>query len=135
MTGNGRGRLTSLGVWFAVIIAVAGGTLIAARSLIDGFGEEVTSTLAGRADPAEVYDPVAAGEPLPTGFRQIVWRDQIEPVYDPVFTRAASVDWPPTSLVVGVAGAESAKAYPVTQLNSREMVIDSLEGIPILVTW
>jgi hypothetical protein len=37
--------------------------------------------------------------------------------------------------VIGVAGTNSAKAYPVTHLNQREMVVDSLEGIPILVTW
>jgi hypothetical protein len=37
--------------------------------------------------------------------------------------------------VIGVAAAETAKAYPVTHLNSREMVIDSLDGIPILVSW
>ena len=39
------------------------------------------------------------------------------------------------SLQATLAGETEAKAYPVTHLNSREMVIDSLEGIPILVTW
>ncbi len=85
--------------------------------------------------PPDLYDPVAAGEELPNGYRRSLARDQIPPVYDPEFTAASGVDWPSDSLVIGVAGKESAKAYPVNHLSSREMVIDSLEGIPILVTW
>ncbi len=85
--------------------------------------------------PADTYDPVKAGETLPSGFRQLLGRDQIAPVYDPAFTPGSKVDWPGESLIIGIAGAETAKAYPVTHLNRREMVIDSLEGIPILVTW
>ncbi len=87
------------------------------------------------ADPQLTYDPVAAGEDLPAGYRQLLARDQIAPIYDPEFTGAGSVDWPADMLVIGVAGERDAKAYPVTPLNQREMVIDSLEGIPILVTW
>ena len=81
------------------------------------------------------HDPVAAGDELPRGFRQIVPRDQIEPVYEPTFTDATSVDWPDDSLVVGVEGVNETKAYPLTHLNSREMVIDDIEGTPILVSW
>ncbi len=88
-----------------------------------------------RIDPTEVYDPVRAGELAPPGFRQLLDRDQILPVYDPVFTSAGLVDWPAGMLVIGVSGEQTAKAYPVTHLNQREMVIDSLEGIPLLVTW
>ena len=86
-------------------------------------------------DITTVYDPEVAGEPLPQGYRQLLGRDQIEPVYEPEFTSADQVDWPPDSLVIGVAGSETAKAYPVTHLNQREMVIDHLEGMPILVSW
>ena len=88
-----------------------------------------------RNDPTEVYDPVRAGEPTPPGYRQLLDRDQILPVYDPVFTSANLVDWPAGMLVIGIAGEETAKAYPVTHLNQREMVIDSLEGTPLLVSW
>jgi hypothetical protein len=34
-----------------------------------------------------------------------------------------------------VSSGSEAKAYPVSFLNRREMVIDSINGIPILVTW
>ena len=88
-----------------------------------------------RADPFATYDPVRAGETLPDGYRQLLARDQIAPIYDPVFTSPSQVDWPGDMLVIGIAGESEAKAYPVTHLNQREMVIDSLEGIPVLVTW
>lgn len=88
-----------------------------------------------RTDPNDVYDPVRAGETVPSGYRKLLDRDQILPVYNPVFTSADLVDWPAGMLVIGVSGEETAKAYPVTHLNQREMVIDSLEGIPLLVTW
>jgi hypothetical protein len=90
---------------------------------------------ADRADPEEVYDPTEDSASLPDGYRQLLDRDQIEPVYEPRFTDVEAVDWPDDSLVIGVAGEEDSKAYPVTLLNSREMVIDDIEGIPILVSW
>ena len=39
------------------------------------------------ADPDEVYDPVRVGETLQRGFRQLLRRDAILPVYDPTFVR------------------------------------------------
>lgn len=97
--------------------------------------EQPTSPNLALANPEQTYNPVSAGEDLPDGFRQLLGRDQIAPIYDPQFTTASRVDWPREMLVIGVAGEHTAKAYPVTPLNGREMVIDSLEGIPILVTW
>ncbi len=120
------------GVWVTggLVAALIGFLLIAPPDRPDA-----TEALGVLADPNQVYNPVKAGEPLPDGYRQLLRRDSILPVYDPVFTSSEEVDWPADSLVIGVAGAETAKAYPVTHLNSREMVIDSLDGIPILVTW
>ena len=86
-------------------------------------------------DPRDVYDPVGAGEPLPEGYRQLLGRDMIHPVYNPIFADASEVEWPDNTDVIGVAGVEEAKAYPVSHLNYREMVIDDIEGIPILVSW
>ena len=96
----------------------------------------MTTGLAGvRADPGEVYNPVTAGEPLPDGFRQLLPRDAIMPVYDPEFVPSNATGWPRSTQVIGVASGEEAKAYPVSFLNRREMVVDSIDGIPILVTW
>ena len=82
-----------------------------------------------------MYDPIRAGEERPPTYRQLLRRDQIEPIYDPSFTDVDSVDWPDDTLVIGVEGSVSSKAYPVTHLNSREMVIDEIDGDPILVSW
>ncbi len=86
-------------------------------------------------DPNSVYDPVQAGEATPSTYRQLLRRDQIAPIYDPSFTLADDIDWPLDALIVGVTGTETSKAYPVSYLNRREMVIDHIDGDPILVTW
>ena len=86
-------------------------------------------------DPNSVYDPVRGGEQLPDGFRQLLVRDAIAPVYDPTFTLPDQVDWPENSLVIGVHLDGEARAYPVGFLNRREIVNDLHRGIPTLVTW
>ena len=120
------------------VIAIAGLLLIAlAAGVLASTDTPVVSDedTIPPVDIASVYDPVTAGEELPSGFRQVLDRDQIAPIYDPKFTTPREVDWPEEMLVIGVAIDGKAKAYPVTPLNQREMVIDSLAGIPILVTW
>ena len=97
---------------------------------------QIASVVAGgRPIPSDVYDPVRAGEEPPRGFRQLLGRDQIAPVYNPAYIASDEVDWPADSLVLGVAGTKTAKAYPITHLNQREMVIDTLDGTPILASW
>lgn len=118
-------RVVSFGLVALAAMALAGAAILSTRP----------SAPLGPTDPAAVYDPVAGGETLPSGYRALLDRDQIEPVYDPQFTTAAGVDWPGDSLVIGVAGPHTTKAYPVTHLNSHEMVIDSLDDDPILVSW
>jgi len=88
-----------------------------------------------RADPSDVYNPVLAGERLPDGFRQLLPRDGIAPIYEPTFVDADEVGWPGPTQVIGVARGDEAKAYPVSFLNGREMVVDEIDGLPILVTW
>ena len=88
-----------------------------------------------RADPEDVYSPVAAGESLPQGFFQVLPRDFIEPIYDPEFVEGSAVTWPDDTDVIGVVSGAEAKAYPISLLNSREMVVDRIEDVPILVTW
>lgn len=85
--------------------------------------------------PREAYDPVAAGEPTPPGFRQLLARDAILPIYEPVHVDADEADWDDETLVIGVAIGDEARAYPVQALNYREMVNDRVGGTPILVSW
>jgi hypothetical protein len=95
-----------------------------------------TRTEAGvRVDGASAYNPVTAGEALPDGFRQLLPRDAILPVYDPRFVPAEASGWSGAVEVIGVAGGGEAKAYPVSFLNGREIVVDEIGGDPILVSW
>ena len=120
---------TPILVAVAAVLALAAGLL---GRVVNLGGTLVTPA---PVDPRSVYDPVRAGEERPSGFRQLLPRDGIRPVYDPVFVPAAAVPWDDDDLVIGVAIDGDAKAYPVNFLNRREMVIDRLAGIPILVTW
>ena len=135
---NSRRVRSAIGVAGLVLLVTAVTVVLTRTPSITGEPpEQLTSVdaTAFRTDPNDVYDPVKAGEPIPPGYRQLLDRDQILPVYNPVFTRADLVDWPAGMLVIGVSGEETAKAYPVTHLNQREMVIDSLDGSPLLVSW
>lgn len=82
-----------------------------------------------------LYNPVHAGEETPSGFRQLIPRDGIRPVYDPEFLSAAETDWHRDTLVIGLAIDGDAKAYPVSFLNRREIVNDHVGKTPVLVTW
>jgi hypothetical protein len=95
--------------------------------------QPVPSTTLPRLVP--VYDPHKTGDDLPPGYRVALPRDDIKPIYRPVFIEADWADWPLDTLVIGMAGRTEAKAYPVTHLTQREMVNDTLDGSPILVTW
>jgi uncharacterized membrane protein len=129
---NEPAALPARWLWFT-LAALATAALVAV--LINGRVPQDELPDLVRADPLRTYDPVDAGEIVPDGFRQLLERDQIEPVYAPAFTSADQVDWPLDMLVVAVAGASESKAYPVTHLNEREMVIDHIDGEPILVSW
>ena len=96
---------------------------------------EPTGVAGIRVDSTAAYNPVTAGEPLPEGFRQLLPRDAIAPIYNPPFAAADQVDWSGDTQVIGVASGDEAKAYPISFLNRREMVIDEIAGDPILVTW
>ena len=87
------------------------------------------------APPSDVHDPVRAGEETPEGFSQLLPRDAIRPIYNPTFVAPADVDWDDDALVIGLEGEGEAKAYPVSFLNRREMVIDWIGGTPVLVSW
>jgi hypothetical protein len=123
-----------VGLSLLTVAVMAGVLSIVLRDEQVATADASTPTLV-LADPLQTYDPVKAGEPLPEGFRQVVRRDVIEPVYDPKFVTGDSVDWGPDTLVVGVVVEGAAKAYPVNYMNVHEMVNDRIAGLPILVSW
>ncbi len=102
------------------------------------FTEDTTPrhTEAGvRVGARSAYNPVTTGEALPDGFRQLLPRDAIRPVYDPTFVTATEIGWPDETDVIGVTLGGEAKAYPVSFLNGRELVVDEIDREPILVSW
>ncbi len=129
-------RLATTGLGIVVVVVVALGLFFGLSALPDRpVRPDSVEGLGALADPGVTYDPVRAGEETPQGFRQLLARDRIAPIYDPTFVSASASEWPDDALVIGIELDGKAKAYPVSHLNSREMVIDSLAGIPILVTW
>lgn len=68
-------------------------------------------------------------------WRQVFRRDTIEPIYEPTFLPADQANYDDSELVIGVEINGQAKAYAIGPLNGREMVNDTLSGVPILVTW
>lgn len=94
----------------------------------------VATAAAAQVPAASSYDPVQAGE-VPTGYYQSVPRGVIRAVYEPEFVAVDQVRWPDSTLVIGIAHQGTAKAYPVSFLNFREMVNDEIGDWPILVSW
>jgi len=66
---------------------------------------------------------------------QLLSRDSIAPIYEPRFVAADQAPYADDELVIGVEINGQAKAYAIGPLVSREMVNDTLGGIPVLVTW
>ena len=89
--------------------------------------------------------PVAIGSGVPQPqhqleeveyrWRQLLPRDGIRPIYEPRFAPAGEAPYAPDELVIGVTINGESKAYAIGPLNSREMVNDTLGGVPILVSW
>ena len=94
--------------------------------------------------PASTAQPVAQLE-IPTpenelaegdySWSQLLSRDAILPVYEPEFAPAETAPYDDGELVIGVERNGEAKAYAIGPLNGREMVNDTIGGVPVLVTW
>lgn len=70
-----------------------------------------------------------------TRMNRLLPRDAIAPIYRPQFVPAGQARLRADELVLGVELNGEARAYPITVLNSREMVNDVVGGVPILATW
>ena len=113
-----------------ILVAVVG---VAVVALLLSVGGETSNDAVRDLDG--IYDPARAGEGLPNGFRQLLPRDAILPIYDPQFVAASESGWPDDALVVGLEIDGDARAYPVSFLNRREIVNDHVGKTPVLVTW
>jgi hypothetical protein len=123
-TGVGVGLLI-----LAAVYAVWGGSFWAEA-------EKPARTVAAAA-PAPAALP--AEEPPPPGLPIVAWgrRDHFQILRTPAYVHAEqadrllATDEPVLGLVVG----GEARAYSTNQLNEHEMVIDTVGGVPILVSY
>jgi len=115
-----------------IVLLAAAVAVFAASWLARGASEQ--PAIEGR-EAGSLYNPVHAGEKVPRGFRQLLARDAILPIYEPVFVAAEESGWQDDALVVGLEIDGDARAYPVSFLNRREMVNDHVGKTPVLVTW
>ena len=61
--------------------------------------------------------------------------DSIAPVYSPEYVGPQDVPLSPDELVMGVEINGEARAFPVGLMRNREMVNDTIGGVPVLVSW
>ena len=86
--------------------------------------------------PPGLFDPTdVPGVMLPEGYFRSWGRALIRPVYAPNFVGPSGGQWPDEELVIGVNINSQQRAYPVGFLSTREIVIDQIDDIPLLVTW
>lgn len=86
----------------------------------------------------EAFAAINPGGPRdvdPNRFRQLLGRDHIVPIYDPLVVSHEEAGLFSDELVMGVALNGEARAYPVGMMRSREIANDELGGVPLLVTW
>jgi len=68
--------------------------------------------------------------------RTTLKRDRFLPLDDPTFVRGSEArDMDPEARVVGVVVGGVAKAYPVSLMSLREVANDTIDGLPVAVTW
>ncbi|PZC46912.1 MAG: Protein of unknown function (DUF3179) [Chloroflexi bacterium] len=69
--------------------------------------------------------------------RILALQDAIRPIYDPAYGPASAGDWLDDSFVVlgYVSERGTPYAYPVNILNLHEIVNDTIEGVPVLVSY
>ncbi len=107
-------------------------TRTSARSLVVRLG--VGLLLVGAASAADIRAPIVAEIGVP-----VVPRDAF-PVFDnPKMVPAAEAEARglvfERDMVIGVARGREAKAYPITIMGVHELGNDTIEGVPIAVTW
>ena len=95
-------------------------------------GDEEEVVLTDPLGGAEMDPSVAEAFP---DFARVLGKDDIFPIYDPVLVRAEEAGLQDDDHVMGLAIDGEARAYPVRELFSREMVNDEVAGVPVLVTW
>lgn len=84
-----------------------------------------------------VASPGAGAEPAELKIVSVLPRDAIDAILDPTFVSGeeAEAQMVPASRVIGLSINGDHRAYSTAQLSSREVVNDTVGGVPVVVTW
>ncbi len=99
----------------------------------EAFLEEEDEVVLTDALGGPAIDPTVA-ELFPD-LARVLGKDDILPIYNPILVTARESGLEDGDHVMGLAIGGEARAYPVRELFSREMVNDEVAGVPVLVTW
>lgn len=123
-------------VLFALVLTACGGAVSQAR-VDETFDPDLLDPTELPQVETDGYlpDPAPRNADLPDGYVLSFDRDQIRPVYNPTFAAVDEIPWPDSEVVIGVNVNGEQRAYPVGFLSQREIVIDQIDDIPILVSW
>jgi hypothetical protein len=86
----------------------------------------------------DTFQPVNWAVPLSQASPELIerLRDAIPPIHIPRYQPAAEATWLDVNdMVIGYAAGSQAWAYPIRILNFHEIVNDTLEGEPILISY
>lgn len=122
----------SKGTW--VFIGFIGVVVVVLLTQIPGtpvwrlLNPTLTVTVAGRG---------AGAEPTELKIISVLPRDAIQAILDPTFVSGeeAEAQMVPASRVIGLSINGDHRAYSTAQLSSREVVNDTVGGVPVVVTW
>ncbi len=84
-----------------------------------------------------VASPGEGAQPIELKIISVLPRDAIDAILDPTFVSGdeAAAQMIPASRVIGLSINGDHRAYSTAQLSSREVVNDTVGGIPVVVTW
>ena len=84
-----------------------------------------------------VASPGEGAQPAELKIVSVLPRDAIDAILDPTFVSGdeAAAQMVPASRVIGLSINGDHRAYSTAQLSSREVVNDTVGGMPVVVTW
>ena len=85
--------------------------------------------------PFDLLNPTGQKTVDPDEYRKLIARDVIVPVYEPRYVGPEEANLVDNELVLAVEVDGEAKAFPIGLIRSREIVNDTIGGVPLLITW
>ena len=85
--------------------------------------------------PFDLLNPTGQKIVDPRAYRKLIARDVIVPVYEPRYVGPEEANLVDQELVMGVEVNGESKAFPIGLIRNREIVNDTIGGVPLLITW